>query len=159
MSGFDAGKGQIDRVPTAGLPNMKFFHLVLPICVLLCAGCGNIDTTPSPVGDRTLNGTVNYRSAVALAPGAVVTVRLLDVSPGAAPGLVLDEQTITITGNPPVPFQLTYKAEDIQPPKRARVEARLAVDGKLRFYTITAYPVTPGNADTQIELWLDSASR
>ena len=138
---------------------MKLFHLTLPICVLFCAGCGHLDTTPSPIGERTLNGTVNYRSAVALAPGAVVTVRLLDDSPGAAPGLVLDEQTISVTANPPIPFQLTYKAEDIQPPKRARVEARLAVDGKLRFYTITAYPVTPGNADTQIALWLDSATR
>jgi uncharacterized lipoprotein YbaY len=138
---------------------MKLFHLALPICVLFCAGCGHLDTTPSPVGERTLNGTVNCRSAAALAPGAVVTVRLLDDSPGAAPGLALDEQTIPITGNPPVAFQLTYKAEDIQPPKRARVEARLAVDGKLRFYTIAAYPVTPGNADTSIELWLDSATK
>ena len=138
---------------------MKLFHLALPICVLLCAGCGHIDTSPSPIGDRTLNGTVNYRSTVALAPGATVTVRLLDVSPGSAPGQVLDEQTVSITGNPPVPFQLTYKAEDIQPPKRARVEARLAVGGKLRFYTITAYPVTPGNADSPFELWLDSATR
>jgi putative lipoprotein len=102
---------------------------------------------------------VSFRTAVELAPGASVTVRLLDISPGAAPGLVLDEQTINITGNPPIPFQLTYKAEDIQPPKRARIEARLAVDGKLRFYTISAYPVTPGNADSPFELWLDSATR
>jgi uncharacterized lipoprotein YbaY len=138
---------------------MKFFPLALPICVFLCAGCGHLDTTPSPVGDRTLNGTVSFRTAVELAPGASVTVRLLDISPGAAPGLVLDEQTINITGNPPIPFQLTYKAEDIQPPKRARIEARLAVDGKLRFYTISAYPVTPGNADSPFELWLDSATR
>jgi len=138
---------------------MKLFPLALPICVLLCAGCGHLDTTPEPVGDRTLNGTVNYHAAVALAPGATVTVRLLNVSPDAAPGQVLDEQTITLTGNPPVPFQLTYKAEDIQPPKRARIEARLAVDGKLRFYTVAAYPVTPGNADSPIELWMDSASR
>ncbi|HTZ19733.1 MAG TPA: YbaY family lipoprotein [Opitutaceae bacterium] len=138
---------------------MKLFPLALPICVLLCAGCGHLDTTPEPIGDRTLNGTVNYSTAVALAPGAVVTVRLLNVSPDAAPGQVLDEQTITVTGNPPVPFQLTYKAEDIQPPKRARVEARLAVNGKLRFYSVAAYPVTPGNADSQIALWMDSATK
>lgn len=138
---------------------MKLFPLALPICVFLCAGCGHLDTTPEPIGDRTLNGTVNYSTAVALAPGAVVTVRLLNVSPDAAPGQVLDEQTITVTGNPPVPFQLTYKAEDIQPPKRARVEARLAVNGKLRFYSVAAYPVTPGNADSQIALWMDSATK
>ena len=153
------GTGRLIVSPQPGFFTMKLFPLALPICVLLCAGCGHLDTTPEPVGNRTLNGMVNYHSAVALAPGATVTVRLLDISPGAAPGLVLDEQTIAITGNPPVPFQLTYKAEDIQPPKRARVEARLAVDGKLRFYTITAYPVTPGNADTQIDLWMDSATR
>ena len=152
-------KGRLTVFLQPGFSTMKLFPLALPICVLLCAGCGHLDTTPSPVGDRTLNGTVNYRSAVALAPGAVVTVRLLDVSPDAAPGQVLDEQTISLTGNPPAPFQLTYKAEDIQPPKRARVEARLAVDGKLRFYTITAYPVTPGNADSPFELWLDSATK
>ncbi len=153
------GTGRLTASPKSGFPTMKIFHLALPICVLLCASCGHVDTTPSPVGERTLNGTVNFRSTGVLAAGAVATVRLLDISPGAAPGLVLDEQTIAITGNPPVPFQLTYKAEDIQPPKRARVEARLAIDGKLRFYTIAAYPVTPGNADTQIDLWLDSATR
>ena len=153
------GKGRLTASPQPGLPTMKFFQLAFPICVLFCAGCGHIDTTPEPAGDRTLNGTVNFRAPVALAPGAVVTVRLLDISPGVAPGQVLEEQTVAVTGNPPFPFQLSYKAEDIQPPKRARVEARLAVDGKLRFYTILAYPVTPGNADTQIELWLDSATR
>ena len=153
------GKGRLAASPQPGFFTMKLFSLALPICVLLCAGCGHLDTTPEPVGDRTLNGTVNFGSAVALAPGASVTVRLLDVSPGAAPGLALDEQTIALTGNPPVPFQLSYKAEDIQPPRRARVEARLAVNGKLRFYTNTAYPVTPGNADSPFELWLDSAAK
>jgi uncharacterized lipoprotein YbaY len=138
---------------------MKLFQLAFPICVLFCAGCGHIDTTPEPVGDRTLNGTVNFRSPAALAPGAVLTVRLLDVSPGVAPGQAIDEQTISSTGNPPVPFQLNYRAEDIQPPKRARVEARLAVDGKLHFYTVTAYPVTPGNAGSPFDLWMDSATR
>ena len=153
------GKGRLTAFPQLGFLTMKISHLALPICVFLCAGCGHFDTTPSPVGERTLNGTVNYRAAAELAPDATVTVRLLDVSPGAAPGLVLDEQTISVTENPPVPFQLTYKAEDIQPPKRALIEARLAVNGKLRFFTVTAYPVTPGNADSSFELWLDSAAR
>jgi uncharacterized lipoprotein YbaY len=160
LSGIDARSGQIDRLPgNRSLPTMKILLSALALCVLWCAGCGHFDTTPQPVGDRTLSGKVNIRSEVALAPGAVVTVRLLDVSQPDAPGKVLDEQTITTTGNPAVAFRLAYKAEDIQPPKRARIDARLAVDGKLRFYTVTAYPVTPGNADAPFDLWLDSASR
>ena len=154
-----AGKGRLAAFPQPGFFTMKLLPSAIAICVLLCAGCGHLDTTPQPIGDRTLSGTVNFRSSVALTPGATVTVRLLDMSQPDAHGQVLAEQQISVVGTSPVAFQLNYKAEDIQPPKRARIDARLAVDGKLRFYTMTAYPVTPGNAGSPFELWMDSATR
>ena len=130
----------------------------LAAIVSVFAGCSSLDTTPQPMGERMLSGTINCRGGVALPPGAVVTVRLLDATQLAVPGQILEELTLSEIGKPPIPFRLGYKAEDIQPPHRVRLEARVAVDGKLRFYSKTAYPVTPGNADDQFELWLDAVA-
>ena len=129
---------------------MKSLHVALPLAVLVLlgvVGCSYIDTTPQPTGEHVLKGTVNFRAPDPLPAGAVATVRLLDVTRTDAPPEVLAEQTVTNVTTAPVAFELTYKAEDIQPPKRARLDARIAVGGKLRFYSANAYPVSPGNAD------------
>jgi uncharacterized lipoprotein YbaY len=84
---------------------------------------------PLPTGDQVLNVTVGWPSNVTLPADAVITVSLLDVSRDNLP---LDERTLAQPGAQPVAFQLAYKAEEIQPPHRARLEARISYGGRLR---------------------------
>lgn len=140
---------------------MKILDCFAPLCALVViglAGCASIDTTPQPRGDRTLGGTVNFRASDRLPASATVSVRLFEVSKDGALVRVIDERTLDKGSVSPISFQLGYQAEDIQPPKRVRIDARIAAEGRLRFFTTTSYAVTPGNADAPFELWLTTSS-
>lgn len=91
----------------------------------------------------TLTGTVAYRQRIALAPNAVVTVRLLDVSLADAPSVTLAEQTIRPEGRQvPIPFALDYDAARVEARRRYVVRAEIRdADGALLWTTDTATPV------------------
>ncbi|MFE3293137.1 YbaY family lipoprotein [Rhodococcus sp. NPDC059234] len=91
--------------------------------------------------ELTVTGDVAYRERIAWPEGAVVTVRLEDVSRADAPSVVLAEQRITDATGVPVPFQLTADRGVIDPRARLNVSARIEVDGALRWITDTAHTV------------------
>lgn len=80
------------------------------------------DATPTV---RTISGTVTYRERVALPPGAVVTVRVLDVSRADAPATVLAAGAFAVEGQVPVPYALTVDAADVGEQAMVTVWARL----------------------------------
>jgi uncharacterized lipoprotein YbaY len=131
---------------------------LFPVFVLLlafagCQGSGRyLDTAPRPMGDQVLRGTVSYPPGVELPADAVLTVRMLDLSRNELP---FASQTIERPGKSPVAFQIDYRAEDIRPPRRVRVEARIAFGGRLRLRTNTTTSVglvTPDNAAQPVAL-------
>lgn len=99
-----------------------------------------------------LTGTVTYRENVVLPSGAVVEVRLLDVSRADAPATRLGHVEIVTGGEQvPVPFALRYDAAAIQPGRRYVVEATVAVDGRVTWRTATRHPVSvAGTAATPV---------
>lgn len=74
---------------------------------------------------RTVTGTVTFRERIALPPGAVVTVRVVDVSRADAPATVLAATAITVEGQVPVPFTVTVDAADVDERASISVWARL----------------------------------
>ena len=104
----------------------------------------------APGGGATLRGTVTYLPRVALAPDAVVTVRLLDVSLADAPSETLAEQTIRPDGQQvPLPFALSYDPARVEARRRYVVRAEIHdADGALRWTTDTAFPVLTQGAPT-----------
>jgi uncharacterized lipoprotein YbaY len=114
---------------------------------LLVSGCSNLDVTAPSPEDRVLTGTVNYDLAVALPADAVVTVRIIDASNPAVPLNVLGETTIANPGGPPIPFRIEFRASDQTLAHQVRVDARIAIGGKLRFHSVAGHPVTPGNVN------------
>lgn len=120
---------------------------------VLIAGCasdggGMGDTRPM------LTGTVNYRVRIALPPSAVMTVRLLDITQKEAPAIVLGEKSVSNPGNSPIGFSLAYPFGGIAPNRNYVIDARIELDGRLRFYTMEQHVVTPQNAAESHELWL-----
>ena len=98
----------------------------------------------------TLTGTVTYRARVALPPGAVIEVRLLDVSRAdpstslraGAPADTLARADIVTRGEQvPVPFSLPYDPDTIQARRRYVVQATIAVEGRIAWRTTTPHPV------------------
>ena len=136
---------------------MKYFrHLraALPALLLALAGCQYMDTTPMPTGNQVLKVTVAWPAGVTLPDDATVTVTLLDLSRNNLP---IDQRTLAHPGASPATLELFYRAEDLQPPHRARVEARVAWGGRLRLRSNSVIStaeglVTPENAARPVAL-------
>lgn len=126
------------------------------LIAVLIAGCAS---DRGGVSDTRLmlTGTVNYRVRIALSPSAVMTVRMLDVTQKEAPVMVLGEKSISNPGNSPIAFSLAYPFGGISPTRNYVIDARIEVDGRLRFYTMEPYVVTPQNAADSHEVWLQLA--
>lgn len=105
----------------------------------------NGETPGQPVA---VTGEVVYRERIAMPEGAVITVRVSDVSLADAPAVVIGEQVIENPGNVPVKFSVAYDASKIQPSRTYAVSARIEVNGKLEWISTTRIPVITDGAPT-----------
>ena len=111
---------------------------------------------PAPLSSASVIGTIAYREKIALPPGAVVTVKLLDVSLQDAPAFVIAEQTMTTSGEQvPIPFRLNYDPAAIKATHTYAIEASIAIGRKRTFLTTTSYPVITQGHPSEIEVVLE----
>ncbi len=105
---------------------------------------------PTPTPEAKVTGAVTYRERIALPAGAIVEVKLLDISKQDAPAVIIGEQVIATTGQQvPFSFEIKYDSTTIDPRYTYAVRATITVDGKLWFTSDTTYPViTRGNPST-----------
>ncbi len=74
-------------------------------------------------------GTVAYRERIALPPGAIVKVQLVDLS--RKPYLVVSEHTTSIVNNqPPLPFALVYDISEVDAQGRYGLRAQITAEGQ-----------------------------
>jgi uncharacterized lipoprotein YbaY len=85
----------------------------------------------------TIRGSAAYRERMALPPGAVLAVALLDISRADAPAETLAEARIPIEGQVPVGFALPYDPARIQPSHRYAIRGAIEVEGRTAFRTDT----------------------
>ena len=128
--------------------------LAATVLVLSCGGNKKAGTTVPPSGAEmaTVNGTVFYRERMALPPGAVLTVQLVDVSKADAPADVIVKDTKVLTTQVPIPFSLSYDRKKIIENHTYVVQARIEVDGKLRFINTTSTPVITDGKPTMVDV-------
>jgi uncharacterized lipoprotein YbaY len=126
----------------------KFSIALLTVFISACAFTFGETTSWSETTIATVTGTVTYRERIALTPGAVVEVRLLNVSLADAPAKLIAEQIITPEHQVPIAFELTYDPADIDARKSYAVRATIRNDEHLLFTTDRSYPVlTRGHPD------------
>jgi putative lipoprotein len=113
---------------------------------LALAGCGQLDLTPEGDPGRVATGRVELSDGAALPPGAIVTVRVVDTSVTGMPPEVLGSQTLRDPGAPPIPFRVIYRAEDEVLRHGLNLEARVSIDGKVKYFNMSQYALTLGNA-------------
>jgi uncharacterized lipoprotein YbaY len=136
-----------------------FSTLALAAAVLLSAGCGHLDIQAEGDPERVLTGTVNFHVSEPLPPDTVVTVRLIDPAGPAGLPLVLGEKTIENPGGSPVPFKIEYRAEDDLLRRGLKLEARVSIGGKLRYYNVNGYGVNLAKAADAQEVWVIPAGK
>lgn len=107
----------------------------------------------------SISGIITYRQPVALPAGAVIAVKLADVSRADAPAITIAAQTITTTGQQvPIPFTLNYDPTAINPRCQYAVQAQILINGNLRWINTSRYSViTQGNPNT-VEIMVEPVS-
>lgn len=110
---------------------------------------------PAQAGDEAtgsaaqVTGTLMYRERIALPPGAVAEVWLLDTSLADAPAKEIAYQRIAAPGSPPIPFALEYDPQQVRQGMQYTVRATIRQGEQLLFTSDTHYPVlTRGAANT-----------
>ena len=119
----------------------------LALLLASLGGCGSDADAPA------VTGTVTYRERIAMPPGAVVTVRLEDVSLADAAAVPVADQVITNPGNVPVPYSVEYDSMMINPVRTYAVRAEIRVGATLWATTTSSYPViTGGSPSSGVEI-------
>lgn len=133
---------------------------IITLAAVLLAGCASLEAAPQEDGGvavASVTGTVTYRERIALPPNAVIKVQLVDVSRADAPAIVLGEQVFQASGRqPPFAFQISYDSAKVVANYSYAVQARIEVDGKLRFVSDQHYAVITRGAPTHVDMVLKS---
>lgn len=117
---------------------------------LLMAACLTTKAEPT----ATVRGEAIYRERLAVPPGAQLEMLLLDVSRADAPSQTIGSVTLTDVGQPPYPFEIAYRPDQIVSSHQYVVRARLTHEGRLLFTTDQAYPVITAGHPTEVQLVL-----
>jgi len=105
---------------------------------------------PALAAPRTLSGTVTYRERIALPPGAVVEVSLLDVSLADAPSRTIARTRIAARRQVPIHYRLRFNDAMIQPGRRYALRAEIRVRGQLWFTTTEHHAALVPDASGEI---------
>lgn len=116
--------------------------------LLLLAAC-----TP-PTDLVHLQGTASYRERMVLPPGARLEITIRDVSLADEPQKVLARSSTELSGAPPYPFTVDYRAADLEAGHTYGVRARIEHDGELLFTTDTFHALPPASDTTPLDLML-----
>ena len=124
------------------------------LSLVACGGNKGVQTTEKPAGAGMANvtGTVFYVERMALPPGAVLKVQLVDGSIADAPADVIAQQEVPVSTQVPIPFSLTYDPKRIIPMHTYAVRASIEVGGKLRFTSTTSNPVITNGKPTTVDV-------
>ena len=124
--------------------------VVMASLTLMLAACQTTEAEPT----ATVRGEAMYRERIAVPPGAQLEVLLLDVSRADAPSETLGGVTLSDIGQPPYPFEISYRPEQIIESHTYVVQARLTHEGRLLFITDQAYPVITRGHPNEVRLML-----
>lgn len=105
---------------------------------------------PALAAPRMLSGTVTYRERIALPPGAVVEVSLLDVSLADAPSRTIARTRIVTRRQVPIPYRLRLNDAVVRPGRRYALRAEIRVRGQLWFTTMEHHTALVPGASGEI---------
>jgi putative lipoprotein len=102
----------------------------------------------------TIRGSATYRERMALPPGALLHLRLEDVSRQGAPSVLIAESRIPVAGQVPIAFTLAYDPARIAPHLTFALRGEILLNDRVLFRTDRSHPVLTRGAGEQVELLL-----
>jgi putative lipoprotein len=120
---------------------------------------GDVDDGADTAEDGIVTGRLFYRERIAMPPGAVLTVSLLDVSRAGAAADLIARLDVPEPGNVPIDFEIPYDRTLIDARHTYSVRATIEVEGRLAWTSDSAHHVITGGAPSEVEIMLVSARR
>jgi putative lipoprotein len=102
---------------------------------------------------RVVAGTATYRERIPPPPGAVLSVRIVDVTLAEVPAPVIAEERYELTAVPAA-FELSVDPDAVGQGRRYALRAEIHDAERLRWETETVYPVLTPDAPGSPELVL-----
>lgn len=139
--------------------NRRDGRLVSMIVGLDPAGGGPVIIAPPVVPEvpalAAIRGSVSYRESIVLPLTSRLRVELIERDrPGGAERIVNEYVTRTLGQQKPLPYEITFRAADLDPRKFYYVRAYLDVARELTLYTPSEVRVIPQQTDRRIDLTL-----
>ncbi len=107
----------------------------------------NVDADEA-VETAIVSGSMAYRERIALSSGAIIEIKLIDVSRAAAAAITQGEQIIENPGQLLAKFEIEYNPADIHERFSYAISARITDQGRLMFLNTSRYAVlTRGNPE------------
>jgi uncharacterized lipoprotein YbaY len=131
---------------------------VVPLLLALPLGCATSSGEHTHAGSASIRGVLKWDSTTPLPADAEAAVYLINNTWISETVDVMDSQTISPVGRPPIPFTLHYDPESIDQNQRYTIGARLYVNGKVLYQTRGALVLTKGGPSDHVELTLHSLS-
>jgi len=130
---------------------------VIVLLVTVAAGCASYQriaaATELQQGIARLTGTVTYRVRMILPVDALIRLDLVDISRQGAPALTIGLQEIETGGRQaPIPFEIGYRAGNIDPTHTYAVQARILQGRRLLFTNTNTYKVITNGVVNNIEV-------
>ena len=104
-----------------------------------------------------LTGSVSWLQRRLPPSGAELEVRLVELTRPGAP-LTLAQQRLARLGAPPWRFRLDFDPARIDATQRYAVQARIELDGRVRYANHLEYPVLTRGAPTHVDMVIDALS-
>ena len=102
----------------------------------------------------SITGTAAYRERIALPPGAVLEVELVDISRADAPAERIAATRVEVQGQVPIAFALPYDPARIRPERRYALQARLTAGDGMAWRNDAIVPVLTHGAGNRAEILL-----
>ena len=119
---------------------------------------GGMPAVQGPLAAQ-IRGSATYRERVALPPNAVFEATLEDVTKADAPAELIGRHRMDQLSAAPIPFEISYDADKIEPSHRYVVRARIVVGGKVLMQTDgSGVRVLTGGRGNQVSLVLRPAN-
>ena len=97
---------------------------------------------------RSVSGSITYRERIALPPGAVAEITVVDVSRADAAGTVIGRQRIEDPGQVPIPFTVDFEPSAVDPRHRYAVRATISNGTEAMFTSTTRCSFTCRDTST-----------
>jgi len=165
LMGVDPNAPKIDRFITLGdEPYIIRYNSRMPIVVYVPEGVEvryriwTTDVESKAMQNEkqaTVSGTVYHLQRIGLPPDAKIEVKLVDISKQDVPAVVIAEQKISNPGQVPIPFELWYDPDKIDPSMTYAVQARIEQGGQLLFISTRVFPVITRGNPMHVEVRVD----